>query len=246
MLRLGSSGDKVVELQNLLCRLGYPVVVDGQFGKNTDAAVRAYQTRCGIQVDGVVGPATMSLMNSATKIVSVSKNTDMGHHIVDVARRYIGSYEISDNKKWLGTADAQNIPQELMDVGWQPGWAYCASFAEAVWNIAYGDSLPEVFRKNMTPSVMQSYNNFKKLGLVSKSPIPGSVVLMRHGLTAQGHAGILEYSTPSSIFNIEGNTSPNANIITDREGDGIYEKQRDFSWTQKTRGLWLLGFVNPM
>src|ERR1700742_4293312 len=49
-LRLGSSGDLVAHLQG---KLG--VTVDGIYGPETHAAVRAYQARAGLAVDGVVG-----------------------------------------------------------------------------------------------------------------------------------------------------------------------------------------------
>lgn len=58
MLRIGSKGARVRELQALLVRAGYQVKVDGDFGPATKAAVRAFQTAHGLKVDGVVGPRT--------------------------------------------------------------------------------------------------------------------------------------------------------------------------------------------
>ena len=57
-LRLGSSGDAVADLQRLLEGAGFPCACDGQFGPNTEAAVRAFQGACGLVTDAVVGPAT--------------------------------------------------------------------------------------------------------------------------------------------------------------------------------------------
>lgn len=36
----------------------YLVVVDGDFGDKTDAAVKAFQNKCGITADGIIGDAT--------------------------------------------------------------------------------------------------------------------------------------------------------------------------------------------
>jgi peptidoglycan hydrolase-like protein with peptidoglycan-binding domain len=58
LLREGASGPSVSRLQHLLRSKGYRIEVDGLFGPKTAAAVRAYQHREGLQVDGVVGPQT--------------------------------------------------------------------------------------------------------------------------------------------------------------------------------------------
>ena len=61
MLRSGSIGDEVLTLQKGLKAAGYdPGPIDGAFGPKTDAAVRALQEACGIDVDGVVGPQTVA------------------------------------------------------------------------------------------------------------------------------------------------------------------------------------------
>jgi murein L,D-transpeptidase YcbB/YkuD len=58
LLFRGSQGPRVAELQR---QLG--VTVDGDFGPQTEAAVRAFQRRTpGLKVDGIVGPATAAAM----------------------------------------------------------------------------------------------------------------------------------------------------------------------------------------
>lgn len=59
MLRSGSKGQKVRELQALLVRAGYSVNVDGDFGPATERAVKAFQIKNKLEVDGVAGPRTM-------------------------------------------------------------------------------------------------------------------------------------------------------------------------------------------
>lgn len=58
MLRVGSSGQKVRELQALLTRAGFPVKPDGDFGPSTKIAVQALQRKYNLEADGVVGPKT--------------------------------------------------------------------------------------------------------------------------------------------------------------------------------------------
>lgn len=58
-IELGAMGDGVSELQGLL-----GIEVDGEFGPDTDAAVRAYQASHGLDVDGVVGVSTWGALLS--------------------------------------------------------------------------------------------------------------------------------------------------------------------------------------
>lgn len=58
VLRKGSRGEDVKFLQIQLTRMGYPLVADGIFGSGTDAAVKQFQQRNGLGVDGVVGTFT--------------------------------------------------------------------------------------------------------------------------------------------------------------------------------------------
>lgn len=65
-LRRGDSGEAVVYLQTLLCDAGDTIRVDGEFGQNTEASVRAFQQAEGLTVDGVVGAKTWAALEAAT------------------------------------------------------------------------------------------------------------------------------------------------------------------------------------
>jgi len=70
MLRRGSSGKYVKELQETLVRLGYDVGkagADGKFGKNTEAAVKKFQKDNKLKEDGIVGEKTYGALDAATK-----------------------------------------------------------------------------------------------------------------------------------------------------------------------------------
>lgn len=69
-LRRGSQGDEVADLQTILnARYGADLEVDGNFGKATEAAVKAFQKSRGLTADGVVGPKTW-------KALGVTGNTN--------------------------------------------------------------------------------------------------------------------------------------------------------------------------
>ena len=54
----GSTGSAVNKLQNVLNEHGYDLAVDGIFGPKTQAAVRDYQKKNGLKLDGIVGKET--------------------------------------------------------------------------------------------------------------------------------------------------------------------------------------------
>ena len=60
LLKYGSSGEGVSWVQSALNKLGYKLTVDGIFGKDTEQAVKQFQTSCGLSVDGIVGKETIN------------------------------------------------------------------------------------------------------------------------------------------------------------------------------------------
>ena len=58
VLRRGSRGLEVAELQTRLRASGLPVGVDGDFGPATELAVMRFQAEKRLTADGIVGPAT--------------------------------------------------------------------------------------------------------------------------------------------------------------------------------------------
>lgn len=63
MLKRGSSGPEVEDLQRKLMARGInPGPVDGLFGTKTEDAVRRFQERHDLQVDGIVGPRTVETL----------------------------------------------------------------------------------------------------------------------------------------------------------------------------------------
>lgn len=54
----GTKGDIVTQLQSFLSMAGSSLTIDGIFGSGTASAVRAFQKKYGLTVDGIVGPKT--------------------------------------------------------------------------------------------------------------------------------------------------------------------------------------------
>ena len=62
LLKLGSNGEEVKELQTLL-----KINADGSFGPGTLAAVKAWQSANGLTADGIVGNATWSALHTTSE-----------------------------------------------------------------------------------------------------------------------------------------------------------------------------------
>ena len=65
-VKAGDKGDGVTKIQFALKAAGYKVTVDGTFGNQTDAAVRLFQKKVGLKVDGIVGKVTWAKLSAAS------------------------------------------------------------------------------------------------------------------------------------------------------------------------------------
>jgi len=63
ILRKGDNGENVKMLQLKLRKAGFPCGADGEFGPKTELAVKSFQTKNKVPVDGVVGKLTWTLLH---------------------------------------------------------------------------------------------------------------------------------------------------------------------------------------
>ena len=76
ILKNGSKGEDVRQLQSDLVAMGYPIEADGNFGPNTEKAVKHLQEAFGYTVDGLVGKGTQFLVTQQKGLAwSVGKPT---------------------------------------------------------------------------------------------------------------------------------------------------------------------------
>ena len=73
VLEIGSRGSDVTKVQKRLIQYGYlDGTADGRYGEDTQAAVRLFQKRNGLTVDGKVGPATAAALGVTLSSSSAS------------------------------------------------------------------------------------------------------------------------------------------------------------------------------
>lgn len=83
VVKYGSSGSTVRSIQTKLKRWGYYTgSIDGIFGANTRKAVRYFQSRNGLAVDGIVGAKTASAMGIT--LTGTSSSSQGGYSSSDV------------------------------------------------------------------------------------------------------------------------------------------------------------------
>ena len=70
----GDRGDQIVAIQNALVRNGSDIAVDGDYGTGTKEAVKAFQERHGLDVDGIVGAQTYEALMGAAMPENVSSH----------------------------------------------------------------------------------------------------------------------------------------------------------------------------
>ena len=79
LLRKGDRGDDVKLLQHRLNILGWQLTEDGIWGVQTDSAVRGYQYRAGLTVDGIVGAKTRAAL---IRDAILARAAEMGAYMV--------------------------------------------------------------------------------------------------------------------------------------------------------------------
>lgn len=65
VLRLGSKGRDVAELQKTMIGLGFFDIVSGEYCYLTEEAIKTFQKRYHLRADGIVGPATIRMLKEA-------------------------------------------------------------------------------------------------------------------------------------------------------------------------------------
>lgn len=155
-IRQGDHGDLVTELQQKLEAAGNsPGAIDGWFGANTEAAVVAFQTSNGLQVDGVVGNQTWAALNGDFSVPPGTSDGG-GHHqptdpnagvtlaaVVRVSRESDDKVTINVTINNNGTVPAKSVNAAVRLYDTQLGTWTDASMGPTEWNaqdIAAGGS----------------------------------------------------------------------------------------------------------
>ena len=144
--RQGSTGEQVTTIQTKLKNWGYyDGAVDGIFGSATTAAVKYFQQRNGLTVDGIVGTATLQALGMS---VSTGSTTTAQQSSVDLLARVISaeargepySGQVAVGAVILNRVEHPSFPSTIAGVVYQAGAFTCmvdGQFDEPVAESAY-------------------------------------------------------------------------------------------------------------
>ena len=89
--KYGSKGDEVTQIQTKLKRWGYyNGNIDGIYGSQTQEAVRYFQRKNGLTVDGIAGPKTLAAMGITSSSSSSSSSSSNSSNVNLLARLIYG------------------------------------------------------------------------------------------------------------------------------------------------------------
>ena len=121
LLRKGDRGDDVKLLQHRLNLLGWQLTEDGIWGVQTDSAVRDYQYRAGLTVDGIVGAKTRAAL---IRDAILARAAEIGAYMVkhewhyqDKTYRAKSTFDATRKLEHPGATCSHYVSWILQDVG---------------------------------------------------------------------------------------------------------------------------------
>ncbi len=126
--RYGSRGSEVTNIQTKLRRWGYYTgAVDGIFGSQTLSAVKSFQRKNGLVVDGIAGERTlnaMGIMSTSASSTSSSNNSDLNlltKVVYAEARGEVYEGQVAIAAVVLNRVRNSAFPNSVSGVIYQPG-----------------------------------------------------------------------------------------------------------------------------
>lgn len=192
-----------VELQTALKAKGFdPGTIDGVMGRNTIAAIRAFQAANGLAVDGVAGPNTLAALNAGAVKAAADPLTSLSTPWFTEAQRAIGVHEDTSpasNPLIIGWAKRLRIAYNNDETPW------CGLFVAH----CIGLTLPtEPLPTN--PLGARNWSNFG----VACTPQPGAVMTFwRESRTSgKGHVGFYVGEDAAAFHILGGNQGDAVNV----------------------------------
>ena len=229
IIKKGDKGAKVKQVQRLLVKRGYPIKIDGNFGRRTQAAAKAFQSQNldqhgqPLTVDGKIGPLTWWSLNHPKPDIRTPGAIDylkmpprnMGGSARGraalksaIGQLKAGAREIGGNNRgpW--------VRKYLKPTGLKQGNPWCAAFVSWCFlQACKGNESQMPF--SYSPGARAIRRQFKRKGWTFESPNgrqpkSGDLVVWWRGQFKgwQGHVGLVHQVRDGMLYTIEGNRGP--------------------------------------
>jgi len=227
--KIGSKGKKVKLIQEWLSIHGIHLAIDGDFGPATDYAVRQFQKKKKLKVDGVVDSQTFERltqpMSNSLKTIAPRGKT-LGDLVVSYGQQHLAQHPIE-----IGGQNKGPWVRLYMKGHEGPDWPWCAGFVSFVLKQAsdtIGQQPPIKATFSCDILAASARENGFFLGeskIQNKNQItPGSLFLNRRTSTDWVHTGIVVKAENDFYHTIEGNTNDEGS----REGYEVCKRIRGY------------------
>ena len=223
-LRRGDKQGQVKLVQEWLCLHGEHVVIDGDFGPATEAAVKDFQAKSGVGVTGIVDASIFAqLVRPMTAALAAipARGRSLGELVVTYAQQHLAQHPLE-----VGGQNRGPWVRLYMDGNEGQPWAWCAGFAGFCLKRAcdtLGEGLPIVPSFSCDSLAASAKAKGKFVGRDKAGP--GSFFLVRNTPTDWTHTGIVVSVGGETFKSIEGNTNDDGS----REGYEVCARTRGYS-----------------
>ena len=198
LVKKGSKGNNARWTQSMLQRIGYRIEVDGDFGTQSESALKEFQTYWGLEIDKKCGPATRTALKNCVNTIEYSSSKALRIFTKELGRNEAKGQD----DKYILWYNAENGTKFATTVAW------CA--ISASWANSRG-GIDKLKYPNFA-SCRASLKVFEKSGLVRnpKTYEPKSGDLIYFDWNQDGiaeHVGIVFSYDGKNVETIEGNSS---------------------------------------
>lgn len=163
---------------------------------------------------------------------------DARNLMVEAAKVCVGIREKTNNN------DGPMVELIQKTIGPAAHESWCMAFVQtcAAYAALKTGKKPTLFESEHCLTV---WNNTPVTNRVKYVPLPGAIAIWRHGVTTNGHTGIITGSDGHIFQAVEGNTSggsANPNGPIEREGGGVYYTSRSHLGAGD---MHIVGFLKP-
>ncbi|MDW9508348.1 TIGR02594 family protein [Sinorhizobium meliloti] len=192
---------KIAQIQKALIDLGFkPGPLDGIWGRQTIAAIRAFQNKVGLEPDGIIGPLTLEKLFPHQSAEPGLERTDIVWF--KEARRLLGTREkpgVGSNPDILDWATDVDVMYASDDIPW------CGLFV--------GHCIASTLDREALPTNVLGARAWASFGIKTK-PTPGAVMVFwrKSRQSGFGHVGFYAGEDEEAYRILGGNQSDSVSL----------------------------------